>query len=225
MRILFIHGFGENETIFSKISPFIPGEHVFLNIWSILGDVPRTNINVLDFAKEVVQKFKITQNDVIIGHSMGGWIAYHIKHLTGSPIVQIASWTDPDKPFTPIKNVKLSYWIVRNGLLFNHFFKRLLILKGYEGKPSKDIYQEIFEGMIKSNRENLINQLRLILTPVSEKIIAIPDLRIHAQIDLVVRRPRESFHEVVGDHFTLYTHPEAVYVPILAFLEKNTHLK
>ena len=73
--------------------------------------------------------------------------------------------------------------------------------------------------MIAGNKENIINQLRLILTPVAERPTAEPDLRIHARADLVVRPPREPFHKVIGDHFTLYTHPEAVYEPINAFLK------
>src|ERR1700733_9373523 len=87
MRIIFIHGFGENESIFSKVAPFIPGEHTFLNIWELLGNKPLPGINVLVFAKSLVEKYNITQQDVIIGHSMGGWIAWYIKHFTGSPIV------------------------------------------------------------------------------------------------------------------------------------------
>src|SRR5580692_437907 len=107
MRIFYIHGFGENETIFSKISPFIPGEQIFLNVWELLGDAPRPGINVLNFAEELVKKYAITKNDLIIGHSMGGWIALHIKHLTGCPIVQIASWTDPGRIISPFKSAEL----------------------------------------------------------------------------------------------------------------------
>jgi hypothetical protein len=219
MRIIFIHGFGENEAIFDKIAPFITGEHLFLNVWELVGDIPRTNLNVLNFAESLVEKYSITQDDVIIGHSMGGWIAYHIKHFTGSPIVQIASWTDTDRPYSPIKNAKVVYWLVRNGFLFNNVVKKYLIKTAYEGKPSRELYEEIFDHMIHGNKENIINQLRLILIPVPEKITVKPDLRIHAKADAVVRVPRESFHEVPGDHFTLQTHPDTVYEPIVGFLQ------
>jgi pimeloyl-ACP methyl ester carboxylesterase len=222
MRLLFIHGFGEDEAIFSKIAPHISGEHIFLNAWTLLGNTPRPTVNVLDFAKEIVQKYAITQQDVIIGHSMGGWIAYHIKHLTDSPIVQIGSWTDADRPILPISNRHIVYWAIRNGLFFNRFLKERFTIRGYKNKPSAGIYREIFDKLIQGNKENVINQMRLILTPIAEKITVTPDLRIHALKDVVVRPPREPFHEVLGDHFTLYTHPEAVFEPILAFLNKNT---
>ena len=141
--------------------------------------------------------------------------------MTGSPIVQIASWTDSDRPFVPVKNEQIIYWFVRNGLYLNRFNKWFFTLRSYKGKPSKDVFQVTFDRLIQANKENVINQLRLILTPISEMVTVTPDLRIHAQKDLVVRRPREPFHEVVGDHFTLYTHPETVYEPIVAFLEKE----
>lgn len=218
--MIFIHGFGEHESIFSKIAPFIPGEHTFLNVWELLGDQPLPDINVLVFAKTLVEKYGIISQDIIIGHSMGGWIAWHIKHFTGSPVVQIASWTDTDRPYLPVKSVKMIYWLVRNGLFFNRFMKRLFSSKGYKDKPSKQIYEETFDRLIYGNKENVINQLRLILTPSPERPTVQPDLRIHARADLVVRPPREAFREVPGDHFTLYTHPEAVYEPVNAFLNE-----
>lgn len=219
MRIIFIHGFGESEAIFDKIAPFIKGEHLCLDVWELVGNIPRKDLNVLNFAESLVEKYAITQDDVIIGHSMGGWIAYHIKHFTSSPIVQIGSWTDTDRPYSPIKNGKVVYWLVGNGFLFNNIVKKYLIKTAYEGKPSRHLYEEIFDGLINGNKENVINQLRLILTPIAEKLTVKPDLRIHAKADLVVRVPREPFREVPGDHFTLQTHPATVYEPIVEFLK------
>src|ERR1700749_2682388 len=114
MSVIFIHGLGEDEAVFSKIAPHIPGEHTFLNLWELLGDKPLPGINVLTFAKTLVEKYNITKADVVIGHSLGGWIAWHVKHLTECSVVQIASWTDPDLPVSPIKNVKVLYWLVRS---------------------------------------------------------------------------------------------------------------
>ena len=219
MRLFFIHGFGEDEVIFSKIAPKIAGEHIFVNVWHLLGDDPRPDVNVIDFAKELVKHYTIAKNDVLIGHSMGGWIAYHIKHLTGSPIVQIGSWTHFDRVILPVSNVKIAYWLVRNGLFFNGFQKELYTLIGYRNKPSKEIFRSVCDNLIAGNKGNIINQLRLVLTPVPEQVTVKPDLRIHAVKDLVIRPPREPFHEVVGDHFTLYTHPELVYQPIETFLK------
>jgi Alpha/beta hydrolase family len=221
MRILFIHGFGENESIFDQIAPHISGEHIFLNAWTLLGNTPRPTVDALVFAKEIVQKYVITPQDVVIGHSMGGWIAYHVKHVAGCSIVQIGAWTDANRVILPISNIRIVHWAVRNGLFFNRFIRERFVAIGYKNKPSEGIYRETFDRLIEGNKENTINQLRVVLTPVTEKIAVTPDLRIHARRDLVIRPPRQPFYEVVGDHFTLCTHPEAVYEPIVAFLSKN----
>jgi hypothetical protein len=221
MRVFFIHGFGEDEAIFSKIAPKIAGKHIFINVWNELGNKPRPTVNVLDFAKELIHSHNMSEKDVLIGHSMGGWIAYHIKHMTGCPIVQIGSWTHFDRVILPISNVNLAYWLIRKGLFFNGFNKGLYTLIGYRNKPSKEIFRSVFDNLIQGNRENIINQMRLILTPVPEQVTVKPDLRIHALKDIVIRPPKEPFHEVVGDHFTLITHPEQVYEPIVEFLKKK----
>jgi hypothetical protein len=219
MRIIFIHGFGEDESIFSHIAPHISGEQTFLNAWTLLGDTPRPTVNALVFAKEIVQKYAITPQDVVIGHSMGGWIAYHIKHVAGCPIVQIGSWTEADRVILPVSNTHIVYWAVRNGLFFNRFMKEIFTTIGYKNKPSEGVYRETFDRLSQGNKDNVLNQLRVVLTPVGEKITVTPDLRIHARKDLVIRPPHQPFHEVVGDHFTLCTHPELVYQPIIAFLQ------
>ena len=218
--MLFIHGFGENEAIFSKITPAIAGEHILLNVWDLLGNEPRPDINVLDFAKEIVDKYAITKEDVVIGHSMGGWIAYYIKHITGSPIIQIASWTHFDRVILPISKPSIIYWLAQNGLFFNRFQKELYTFFAYKNKPSKEIFRITCDQLRQGNKNNIVNQLRLILTPVSEQPTIQPDLRIHARRDLVIRPPRESFHLVSGDHFTLYTSPKEVYEPINTFLKQ-----
>ena len=218
-RIFFIHGFGENENIFKHIAPAIGGEQVFINIWKVLGNERQDGINIIDFSKELTNRFNIGKNDVVIGHSMGGWIAYHIKNHIGCKIVQIASWTDFDRIISPITNFKTIAWLTRNHLYINRFQKWIFGMT-YNGKPSKEISMEVFEDLIKGNRNCIISQLSLMLTPI-EAIDVIPDLRIHAKADTVIRYPKQEFHEVPGDHFTLVTQPEMVIEPILKLLKSS----
>jgi hypothetical protein len=75
--------------------------------------------------------------------------------------------------------------------------------------------------MTQGNKRNVVNQLRLILNPVAEPATALPDVVIHAKADQVVGFPDGSVCEVPGDHFCLYTHPEAVAEPITAFLKRS----
>jgi Alpha/beta hydrolase family len=218
MRLIFIHGFGENESIFSKIAPELGGQQVFINVWKALGNEERPNLNVIDFSQELVNKFLITPADVVIGHSMGGWIAHHIKHHVGCRIVQIGSWTHFDRLISPIKNGKIIYWLVRNGLYINRFQKWLFVRLNYRNAPSRSIFENTFEDLIQGNKTNVISQLKLMFEPVPH-IATEPELRIHAHKDMVIKYPREVFYEVSGDHFTLYTQPEEVIKPIRAFLD------
>lgn len=220
MRLIFIPGFGEEPSIFDRIHPHIQGEKVFLNNWVLLGDNPRPGLNALQYASELVERFDIKRDDLIIGHSMGGWIAFHIKHLVQCPVIQIGSWTDGRKVVRPVKSRRLVYWLVKRGLYFNSFVKRYMVKKYYQGKPSAGIFSSVFENLIQGNKENVVNQLRIIFNPVSEAVKVNPDLRIHARRDNIVRYPNDPTHEVHGDHFTLYTQPEEVYQPIVAFLQE-----
>jgi Alpha/beta hydrolase family len=217
MRLVFIHGFGETQGIFDNIAPALPGEQVFVSLWDTLGNEKRPKLNIVDFAKELVHQYKIDRKDIIIGHSLGGWLAYHIKHVNGNRIVQIASWTSPRKIVTPLKNKKLLIWMVKNGLVFNRFTKDFLT-KRYKALPSEALYNDIIDQMINANRTCLTNQLKLVLDTAKEPMDITPDLRIHAKKDIVIRYPDEAFCEVPGDHFTLHTHPGEVITPIQLFL-------
>ena len=214
MRIIFIPGFGEDEYIFDKIQDKLPGEKLFLNLWQLLPNKHIKDLNVFGFAGELIERFTITCKDLIIGHSTGGWVAIHIKNIVCCPVVQIASWTDGKKVIVPTANRHLIFFAAKTGLYLNRFVMRKSVKKFYHGLPSKEVFEKVFNRTISGNRANLVNQLRLIFNPYPKQLSAIPDLRIHAKKDRVVRFPNEEAHEVSGDHFSLYTHPEQVYPPI-----------
>jgi hypothetical protein len=218
MRIFFIHGFGETPAIFEHIAPAIGGQQVFINLWEELGTEKQQKLNVFDFAKKLVQKNTISNHDWVIGHSLGGWIAYYMKQLCGCHIVQIASFTDFNKVNLPIRSPKTAYWLVNKGLFFNHFMKWLYDLP-YRGLPSRQVNKEIFARLIAAGRQAVVNQLQLMYEPVTS-ISLVPDLRIHALKDTIVKPPAESFCQVPGDHYCLVTHPAAVTTPILDLLGK-----
>jgi pimeloyl-ACP methyl ester carboxylesterase len=218
-RIIFIHGFGEKPNVFDQIAPSIGGQQIFIDVWSVLGNAPRPNLNIVDFSQELINRFSIDKEDVVIGHSMGGWIAYHIKQHTGCRIVQIGSWTEFDRILSPIKTGKTIYWMVRRGWYINRFQKWLFVRLNYKNAPSRAYFESTFEDLITGNKENIVSQLKLMFEPVPTSNIQ-PDLRIHARKDSVIKYPREAFHEVPGDHFTLVTHPDTVIKPILDFLKR-----
>lgn len=75
MKFIFIHGAGEIEKIFKKIAPELPGEHTYISLWNALGTKRIPGLNVVDFCQELIEKYDIHTNDIIIGHSLGGRLA------------------------------------------------------------------------------------------------------------------------------------------------------
>jgi hypothetical protein len=217
MRIFFIPGLGEDTFIFDKIEPFIQGEKIFIDNWSLLGQVEENGLQVTAYAEFLIRRFSITQADVVIGHSLGGWVALHIKNIVGCPIVQIASWTDMKKVFKPA-NRHVMYWAARKGVGLNSTVLKALLLVKYKHAASREIFTIIFKRIMAGDKNIFTKQLEMIFNPYKRAVKVEPDLRIHAKSDEIVRPPDQPFIEVPGDHFTLYTYPDKVYKPIVQFL-------
>lgn len=219
MRIFFIPGLGEDVSIFDKIQPPVPGKKVFIDNWTLLAEVPEKGLIVLVYAQYLTDRFRIKKEDVVIGHSMGGWTALYIKHLTGCRIVQIASWTDSCKIIkVPIKRQVL---VSQKRIWFLSLGASLSCLAAYGNKPSREIFITIFKRLRRGDKKIVAKQLMVIFNPVKECLRVIPDLRIHAKADHIVKYSDQNFHAVPGDHFTLYTHPQKVYEPIIKFLKQQ----
>ena len=224
MRLIFIPGLGEDEFIFDHLHPFLPGEKLFLSFWKHLPDVPRPELNAARFARALIQQYRITGNDAIIGHSTGGWVALFIKQEVHCPIIHIASWTTTRKVVNPIRNRNLLFFLVRSGLYFSPLALRWALKTSYAGTPSAGVFEKVFIRLMKGNKSNVVNQLRLIFNPVKEPLTVVPDLRIHAKADPIVRFPDDPTYEVPGDHFSLYTYPSTVAVPLVQFLKTKNRV-
>jgi len=219
MRIIFIPGFAEDERIFSHIHPLIPGEKLLLNSWKLFDSRPAADLNVLKFAKDFIETYDITGRDVLIGHSMGGWIAYHVKHFVNCPVIQVASMTKNDRVIPPVFDLPLVYWAIRRRLVFNRFTTWMSSFGMYHHRESRDIFMYCAKLLEKGNTEIIVNQLKVIIRPVDVVLAVQPDLRIHSKEDPILKPPAEPFYNVPGDHFGLYTHPREVAEPIIRFLQ------
>ena len=222
MRLIFIPGLGEDEKVFDPILPLIEGEKLILNTWLLHGDTPRGKINAIDIAKELIGRFNITAYDLVIGHSMGGLIALYIKHLTGCKIIQVASFTSHDRVIVPVSNHNLIRWAVKYQLFFNPFIRWLVLKLQYNRKPSGPWLIYIFNLLKNGNKNNVINQLTVALTPVKTKLNVEPDLRIHSKDDLIIRPQKEPYVQIPGDHFSILTHPVEAARAINTFI--NSHV-
>jgi pimeloyl-ACP methyl ester carboxylesterase len=218
IRILLIHGYVEDSTIFDKLVPLLPpADYVRIDLadefarWQ-----PKGEINVRLLAKYLTDYYKITPDDVVIGHSMGGWTAINIKEVSGAAAVQIASWTDQKKIKFPTHNLTILKFFLDSGLTqsrtLNNFFK-----KQYSFTESAELYGKLIDDSMRMSRTYMWQQLQTLFAKVHPLTVQ-PDLRIHARHDNIVGYPDETFVEVPGDHFSLYFHAEKVAEPIRTLL-------
>jgi pimeloyl-ACP methyl ester carboxylesterase len=218
MRLFFIPGFGEETSIFNKIKPYIQGEKIFIENWTELYNVAEQGLTVAEYAVFLIEKYKITEEDVVVGHSMGGWVALQIKQLTDCRVVQLSSWTDGRKVVTIPINRRFMFWLAKRGIGFYPFIRDVLIWLFYKNRPSRKIFKAIFNRIRLGDKRIVVKQLMVIFNPLKSPITVMPDLRIHAKGDHIINPPDERYVLVPGDHFSLYTYPETVYSAIHVFL-------
>ena len=211
MKLIFIHGFVEDSTIFNEIRKTITaGEQIALNLeedFTAWYDAP-DDMDVQKLALHLIQKYKITAQDCVIGHSMGGWIASYIKQNVGCKAILLASLTNQAKLLSPLTNLTLLKYSVRWGITQSNSMVSYL-KNSYHFLESKQLYDGLIDGMAVMNKKCLFQQLQVLFVKVSPLTIT-PDLRVHAHKDNIVRFPDEPFVEVSGDHFSLVFHPKEV---------------
>lgn len=223
-RLLLLHGYTEEPTIFDPLLPLLPpfGKVIALKLevefahWQ-----PRGPVNVVTLARHLAQRYHIGPADVLIGHSMGGWIAAHLKELTGATAILLSSFTDQAKIVSRIRSPRLlafSAWVglVQNRWLNQQFHRR------YPHDESRALHAQLMEGMGRFQRRYVQQQLLVLFAPVPPLSTA-PDLRLHARADTVVRPPDEPYVELPGDHFAHYFYPQLAAEAIRGI--KNNKLK
>lgn len=217
-RIFLIHGYVENPTIFDTLVPLLPpADYVRIDLADEFGRwQPTGPVNVRRLAQYLTDQYKITADDVLIGHSMGGWTAVNIKQVSGAAAVQLASWTNQRKILFPTDNLTILRLLLNAGLTqsrtLNNYFK-----KQYPFAESRELYNRLIDESMQMTRRYIWQQLQTLFAKVPPLTVQ-PDLRIHARPDNIVRPPNETFVEVPGDHFSLVFHPELVAAPIRTLL-------
>lgn len=217
-RIFLIHGYVEDPTIFDKLVPLLPPtDCVRINLADEFGRwQPTGPINVQLLAQYLTNHYSITAEDVVIGHSMGGWTAIHIKQVSGAAAVQLASFTNQKKILFPTDSLTILRLLVGSGVTqsraLNNYFK-----KQYPFAESRELYNHLIDGSMRMTRRYIWQQIQTLFAKVPPLTVQ-PNLRIHARRDTIVGIPDEAFVEVPGDHFSLFFHPELVAAPIRTLL-------
>ena len=221
-RLIYIHGYVEDPTIFDNLAPLLPTESV-LKI-TLQDEFARWNpddstVNVSSLAAYLTKIYRITPADVIIGHSMGGWIAANLKAQTGCRAVLVSSYTDQRKVVAITRNVGIIWWLMKLGFVQSGAFANFA-LKQYPFNESRALHKSLIGNMTSQPSRYVHQQLRVLFaTPTTPP--AASDVRIHTRPDNVLLFPDELCHETPGDHFNLVFHPREVAAPILAFLERE----
>jgi hypothetical protein len=211
MKLLFIHGFVEDHTIFNEIrKSILQGEQIAIDLEKLLADwkdAPE-DLDVQKMASYLIEKYEITAHDCVIGHSMGGWIASYMKEECGCKAILLASLTDQKKLITPLTNLTLIKYLIKFDI-FQSSYMDSFLKKEYKFQESKVLYDGLIDGLIKMNKKVLFQQSQILFEKVKPLTI-IPDLRVHARKDNIVSFPDEDFVEVPGDHFSLIYHTQQV---------------
>jgi len=217
-RTILIPGYVEDPCIFDALAAQLPGDSpVRLHLadefrrWQ-----PRETVSAHTLAAYLTQAHGIGPSDLIIGHSMGGWIAAHLKAQTGARAIQLASFTDQRKVVNFTRNPYFLHWIARLGLAQTRAMGNYLKGK-YPFEESRTLFNGLIDGMRTLDRRYIDQQLQVLFAP-SPPLTVMPDLRIHARRDNIVRPPDEPYTEVPGDHFSLVFHSVDVAETIKRFL-------
>jgi pimeloyl-ACP methyl ester carboxylesterase len=208
-RLLLLPGYTEDQRIFATLRPLLPpfAEVLALELEEEFAHWhPAGRPTVVALARHLAARYHIGPADVVIGHSMGGWIAANIKQQTGATAILLSSFTDQAKIVSAIRSPRLLGLVALTGLVqnraINQYFKRR-----YRYDESRALHAQFVDGMGRLRRRYVHQQLQVLFAPVPP-LTALPELRLHAPTDTVVLPPDEPYVALPGDHFAHYFYPE-----------------
>jgi len=210
-RILLFPGYGCNALSFNKIEPFLQDYTIeYIDYRTITARFSIFKFNLKDFVNQLIVSHHITPNDILIGHSLGGFIAYNISQIVRCEVCLIGSFTDTARivRLAPFK-IASDVFITIGGLKWNKAHQYLQ--KRRQQRPNSIA---AFEAVLDNFKNYYTNDDLLKLSQLAYSSALAhnkpPSLRIHAIADRIVLPPLETFTEAPGDHFCMLTHPKEV---------------
>jgi len=217
-RLILIHGNLDIPASFDALLPLLPAIKTLcidleddFNTWDDSQPVTARTV-----AERLAEAYCITASDTLIGHSMGGWVAAHVKELTGASVIQLSSWTNPRKIKSPLRRVDLIRKIVNSGVV-QHPVCISLAKRLYPFRESRARIQAALDRVQHMNPAYMIWQYELIFN-ATPPLTNLPNLRLHDRRDPVIRPPDEPFINVLGNHKIHVTNTATVAEAINAFL-------
>ena len=223
-RLFFIHGYVEDSSIFDPLRPLLAlaaqGAIVDVELEDAFGHwQPRGKVNAGTLAAYLIELYQIGKDDVVLGHSMGGWIAAHIKQQTGCRAILLSAFTDQRKIVSRIRNPFLLGLVTKSGLMQSQYMRRR-VKQAYRRDESRALHAQLTDGMTRLERRYVHQQLQVLFAPAPPLTVP-PDLRLHARHDNIIRPPDEPYLEIPGDHFAHYYYPQLAAEAINAVLTKT----
>jgi hypothetical protein len=219
-KIFLLPGYGANERSFRHIRPFLAGHSmVDIDYRPVLQNMPLLGFSGRKLAKKLISTYNIRREDKLIGHSMGGYLSYHIRQIQGNKICMIASFSDPSRVIHLFDLPYLTPLLAGTGFSKTGLAKKYLQSQ-VAGKPYAFELMEIADNFSTFSNGDLYKMTLMTLEKDQSEGDACP-LRIHSKEDRVVRPPNEPYIEVEGGHFCLNLFPEMVVEAMRPFLEKT----
>ena len=221
-RILFFPGFLEDGRTFEPLLPFFQGKYLIemVHYRPLLDEIEANKPHIADFAQAIVAEHRITKEDILIGHSFGGWVIAHIQSKMAIKGVLLSSLTQNDRVIGgKLGFTKLGYWIIRKGIFKSWLFHFLGNLR-YRNSAAKPAVEQCFEIASRWADKYHLKVIQLMGNQPDAKPI-LPPLHIHSPSDEVIRPPKETYVSLGGHHFVHYVYAAEVAAYILAFIEKE----
>ena len=210
-RLLLLPGYTEDSGIFDPLRPLLPAGLPVVPTElaeALAGWHPAGPVNVATVASRLVAFYHITAADVLLGHSMGGWLAAYVKEQVGCKAVLLSSFTDQRQIVALTRSLSRLRLLVYSGLMQSGWmsgrFKRR-----YRRDESRQLYHQLVDSTGRLSRRQLYQQLQVLFAPAPPLTVQ-PDLRLHARRDNIIRAPQEVYLEIPGDHFGHYFYPQQV---------------
>lgn len=212
-RILLLPGFGEDHRIFDNLMSILGdfGKFECLDYRDVLSASGKETLSLDELIDRLVKIYKIKSNDILVGHSMGGYFANEIKKSVKCQAILISSFTDTTKicATTNLMDLPKYPWIARwatqMGIFHSRIFKYWTRRK-YRTRRSRSEMEWILDVFSKYQNRQLWQLLNLLLKTSHDNTME-PDLRIHGTDDDIVFPPSERYISIQGDHFILSTEP------------------
>lgn len=219
-RILFLPGFGEDAFIFSALRKYFTDYTIVdVNYRKSLDVFSTSEIDVWKMSKTLIDAYQITEADILLGHSMGGYFSFVIRELISCQIIMLASFNDPNKVRRVIYNKTFNLSLAKLGFLNKTWFQNYLL------KPSKGKYfeKEVTQVVRNFNSFSKSQLTKMMKLSFGEKIHSEHEnpVRIHAKNDTVVRPPDEKYFECTLGHFCLLLEVDFIAKIIMKTLTKK----